>query len=205
MKSSEVLKKLDKLIPNPKCPLNYNKDYELLLAVMLSAQTTDLRVNAVTKELFKYDLEDLSKMDREKIENIIKPVGTQKRKSEYIKRIARILLDQCDGKVPNDRAFIESLPGIGHKSCNVVLSEIYDEPALAVDTHVSRVSKVLGLAKEDDDVLEIEKKLCEFFPKDTWSKVHIQLVLFGRHTCKAIKPNCDECPFKNVECKNPRR
>lgn len=201
MNSSEILKELDRFVPDPKCPLNYNKDYELLLAVMLSAQTTDDRVNMVTKELFKYDLRTLATIDREIIESIIKPVGTQKRKSIYVQMIARKLIECSDGKVPHDRSFVESLPGVGHKTTNVVFSELFNEPSLAVDTHVARVSKRLGLTDENDDVIEIEKKLCEFFPKERWARTHVQLVLFGRHKCKATKPLCDDCPFKNKICK----
>lgn len=203
MKSKYILEKLDELIPNPKCPLNYNKDYELLLAVMLSAQTTDERVNNVTEELFKYDIRTLANMDQEQIENIIKPVGTQKRKSIYIKEICTSLIKDYNGKVPYDRKYVESLPGVGHKTCNVLFAELFDEPALAVDTHVTRVSKILELTKETDDVLEIERKLCEFFPKKSWAKVHVQLVLFGRHICKAKNPLCENCPFKG-QCKKTR-
>lgn len=203
MKSREILDNLDVLIPNPKCPLNYSKDYELLIAVMLSAQTTDERVNMVTEKLFKYSLEELAVVEANEIEEIIKPVGTQKRKAEYVQKIAQRLLDDHDGHVPNDRSYIESLPGVGHKTCNVVLSELFGEPSLAVDTHVSRVSKRLGLADENDDVLTIENKLCKFFPREEWSKVHVQLVLFGRHTCKAMKPLCEACPFKSI-CKKTR-
>lgn len=204
MKSKEILEILDRLIPNPKCPLNYHKDYELLLAVMLSAQTTDDRVNMVTEELFKYDLQTLSNMPREDIEKIISPVGTQRRKSEYIKKIATKLIEDKGGVVPYDRLYVESLPGVGHKTCNVVFSELFKEPSLAVDTHVSRVSKRLGLALDEDDVIKIEEKLCAFFPKESWSKVHVQLVLFGRYTCKATKPNCESCPFRERQCKKPR-
>lgn len=201
MNSEIISKKLDELIPNPKCPLNYTKDYELLIAVLLSAQSTDDRVNSVTPELFKYSLEELANMDVKIIEKIIKPVGTQKRKSAYIQNIAKILLKECNGSVPHDRAFVESLPGVGHKTCNVVFSHLFDEPALAVDTHVTRVSKRLGLTSDNAGVLKIEEDLCNFFPKERWSKTHVQLVLFGRYTCKAIKPNCQNCPFKNQECK----
>lgn len=204
MKNKYILDNLDILVPNPKCPLNYKKDYELLLAVMLSAQTTDERVNKVTEELFKYDIFELADLDIHKIEEFIKPVGTQKRKAEYVKKIARKLIDECEGKVPFDREYIESLPGVGHKTANVVLSELFGEPSLAVDTHVTRVSKRLGLAKDNDDVSTIEKKLCKFFPKEKWSTVHVQLVLFGRYTCKAKNPMCDICPFKNSICKKPR-
>ncbi len=204
MKSKEIIEKLDRLIPNPKCPLEYSKDYELLMAVMLSAQSTDDRVNSVTKELFKFDLNDLADLDPSIIEEIIKPVGTQKRKTEYIKKIASSLLKDHDGHVPNDRDYIEKLPGVGHKTCNVVLSELYGVPSLAVDTHVTRVSKRLDLAEETDDVLEIERKLCEFFPRESWSKIHVQLVLFGRYTCKANNPLCESCPFNTGICKKTR-
>ncbi len=204
MKSKEIIEKLDRLIPNPKCPLEYSKDYELLMAVMLSAQSTDDRVNSVTKELFKYDLNDLADLDPSTIEEIIKPVGTQKRKTEYIKKIASSLLKDHDGHVPNDRDYIENLPGVGHKTCNVVLSELYGVPSLAVDTHVTRVSKRLDLAEETDDVIEIERKLCEFFPRESWSKIHVQLVLFGRYTCKAKNPLCESCPFNTGICKKTR-
>lgn len=203
MKSNVILEKLDSLVPNPICPLKYQKDYELLLAVMLSAQTTDDRVNEVTQELFKYTLEELETMDTEFIMNIIKPVGTQKRKSEYIKKIAHRLINDYNGHVPHNREYIESLPGVGHKTCNVVFSELFDEPALAVDTHVERVSKRLGLVEAIDNVDIIENKLMNFFPKEKWGRVHVQLVLFGRYTCKAKKPLCDNCPFKNIECKKP--
>ena len=202
MTMNNIIEELDKLFPNPKCPLNYNRDYELLLAVMLSAQTTDERVNMVTKELFKYDIYALAKLDDNIILNIIKPVGTQKRKTEYIKKICIKLVNECNGKVPYNREYIESLPGIGHKTCNVVFSELFEEPNFAVDTHVIRVSKRLGLANLDDDVITIEKKLCEYFPSKYHRKLHIQFVLFGRHICLARNPKCDMCPFKNI-CKMP--
>lgn len=202
MKTKNRIKaELDRMIPHPKCPLNYTKDYELLLAVMLSAQTTDERVNMVTEKLFQYDIEELANMEIEAIENIIKPVGTQRRKAEYVKRITTSLIENYEGKVPHDRVYIESLPGVGHKTCNVVFAELFKEPSLAVDTHVTRVSKRLGLAQEKDDVLTIEKKLCDYFEMEDWREVHVQLVLFGRHCCKAIKPLCQDCPFKNRECK----
>ena len=196
MKSSEVLEKLDELFPDARCELNYNKDYELLIATILSAQSTDKRVNSVTPILFgKYDIFSLKDADVKDIEKIIYPVGTNKRKAEYIKAVARELVDKFDGRVPNDREFLESLPGVGRKTCNVVLSNLYDEPALAVDTHVKRVANRLGLT-ESEDVLKIEHDLMKFFPKDEWSRVHHQLVLFGRYICKSIKPECDECPFQ---------
>ena len=204
MKSDEILSALDTLIPDPKCALDYEKDYELLIAVMLSAQSTDKRVNIVTKELFKYSLEELANMDEEDIIKIIKSVGTYHKKAKFIKQIASSLIENYDGKVPHDRKYLESLPGVGHKTTNVVFSELFNEPAIAVDTHVTRVSKRLGLAKENDDVVKIEKKLQRKFPKDKWGRLHLQLVLFGRHFCTAKKPSCEDCPFNNKACKKPR-
>lgn len=204
MKSDEILSALDTLIPDPKCALDYEKDYELLIAVMLSAQSTDKRVNIVTKELFKYNLEELANMDEEDIIKIIKSVGTYHKKAKFIKQIASSLIENYDGRVPHDRKYLESLPGVGHKTTNVVFSELFNEPAIAVDTHVTRVSKRLGLAKENDDVVKIEKKLQRKFPKDKWGRLHLQLVLFGRHFCTAKKPSCEDCPFNNKACKKPR-
>lgn len=201
MKSEEFLKRLDKMIPNPRCELNYNKDYELLIATVLSAQCTDKRVNMVTKELFnKYDIFSLALADQKEIENLIMPVGTFRRKSEYIIAIAKSLVESYQGKVPNNRKYLESLPGVGRKTCNVVLSNIYNEPAIAVDTHVERVSKRLAIAKEKDDVLTVEKKLMRFLPKEKWSRTHHQMVLFGRYICKSKNPNCSECNLKEF-CK----
>ena len=195
MKSSEVLNNLDKVVPNPKCELLFNKDYELLIATVLSAQSTDKRVNIVTKELFsKYDIFSLAKANVGDIEKIIRTVGTFKRKAVYIIEIAKKLVRDYNGVVPNNREYLESLPGVGRKTCNVVLSNIYNIPTIAVDTHVARVSKRLGLTKSDD-VLKIEKDLMNFFPKDKWSRVHHQLVLFGRYTCKSKNPLCMMCPF----------
>ena len=197
--SREIINYLDKVIPNPKCELNYNKDYELLIATVLSAQSTDKRVNMVTKELFsKYDLNALKSANIKDIENIIKPVGTYTRKASYIKEIANKLITDYNGIVPNNREYLESLPGVGRKTTNVVLSNLFSEPLFAVDTHVNRVSKRLNIAKEKDDVLTVEKKLMKYFPKDKWSRLHHQFVLFGRYTCKSIKPNCNNCNLKHI-------
>ena len=198
--SKEVMDGLDKLIPNPRCELDYTKDYELLIATVLSAQTTDKRVNMVTKDLFKYSLEDLSNLDLKTIEDIIRPIGTYTRKAIYVKEIANRLLTEQKGLVPNNREYLETLPGVGRKVANVVLSNLFNEPCIAVDTHVNRVSKRLGFAKENDDVLDVEKKLMKIFPKDKWSRLHHQLVLFGRYTCKSKNPECSSCPF-NTKCK----
>jgi len=198
----KIINYLDKLFPNPKCELEYTKDYELLIAVMLSAQTTDKRVNMVTRVLFKkYDsLEKLSKADINDIIEIIKPIGTFNKKASNVISIAKSLVNDKNGIVPNDRTYLESLSGVGRKTTNVVLSNLYDEPCIAVDTHVSRVSKRLGIAKKNDDVLTIEKKLNKKFPKEKLSRLHHQLVLFGRYYCKAKNPLCENCELKNI-CK----
>ena len=198
---NNISNKLDSIIKDPKCTLDYSKDYELLIAVMLSAQSTDKRVNIVTKELFKYSLEELRDMELTKLENIIKPVGTHHKKAIFIKNIADSLIKDYNGVVPNNRKYLESLNGIGHKSTNVVLSELFKEPAIAVDTHVARVSKRLKLARNNDDVLSIEKKLMKKIPKDKWSRLHHQLVLFGRYICKAKNPECERCQFY-TDCKS---
>jgi len=200
MKNNEVIKYLDELIPNPKCELNYNKDYELVIAVMLSAQTTDKRVNEVTKVLFnKYkDLDELSNANIEDIKNIIKPLGTYNIKAINVIEIAKSL--NKIGYVPNDYNYLESLKGVGRKTTNVVLSELFDEPYIAVDTHVFRVSKRLGFANNNDDVLTVEKKLNKIFKEYNKKKIHHQLLLFGRYYCKAINPKCDNCKLKSI-CK----
>lgn len=191
---------LDSLYPSPKCELNYTKDYELLIAVMLSAQATDKSVNLVTKVLFgKYHtLEELKDAKLEDVIDIIRPIGTYNRKAVYLLEIANILWNQYGGKVPNDRKALESMPGIGRKVANVVLSEWFHEANIAVDTHVERVSKRLGLAKTDDSVLEVEKKLQKIYKKENWSKRHLQMVLFGRYQCKSQKPSCSECNLKDI-------
>lgn len=200
--TDKIIDYLDEIIPNPACELKYNQDYELLLSVMLSAQTTDKRVNAVTSILYqKYpSLIALREADINDIINIIRPIGTFYKKASNIKIIAHRLLEDYQGKVPNNRVYLESLPGVGRKTANVVLSNLYDVPCIAVDTHVARVSKRLGLAKPDDDVLAIEKKLTRKFPKEKLSRLHHQLVLFGRYHCKAQNPDCKNCKLRDI-CK----
>ena len=200
--NNKIFLYLDKLFPNPKCELNYNKDYELLIAILLSAQTTDKRVNKVTAILFqKYSsIKELSEAPIDDIEGIIKEIGTFRRKSIYIHELTKKLVCDNLNYIPNDRKYIESLPGVGHKSANVFLSNIYNEPTIAVDTHVARVSKRLGIVKNGDDVVKIEEKLMKKVPKERWSKTHHQLVLFGRYKCKAIKPLCEMCDIKEF-CK----
>lgn len=201
MKMNRVGEYLDYLFPDPKCELNYNNDYQLLMAIVLSAQTTDKMVNSVTLELFsKYDsLDKLSNAPLDDLERILKPIGFRK-KASYIKDIACILHNEYNDSVPRDREALIKFPGVGRKTINVFLSEFYGEAAIAVDTHVERVSKRLKMAYKNDDVLKVEKKLMKKFPCEEWGKRHLQLVLFGRYYCKAIKPLCDTCKLKDMCC-----
>lgn len=191
---------LNELFPEPKCELNYNNDYELLIAIALSAQTTDKRVNEVTKVLFsKYDnLYALSNASVNDIEDIIRSIGSYSRKSRYVKEIAKILYERYDSKVPVDRDVLIKFPGVGRKTANVFLSEYYNYPAIAVDTHVDRVSKRLGIALEEDNVRVIENKLMDYFDKKDWARIHLQLVLFGRYKCRALRPLCSDCKLKDI-------
>lgn len=204
-KVSDVLAKLDIMIPNPRCELNYEKPYELLIATVLSAQCTDARVNQVTKVLWdRYTLVTLASATPKEIEKIIYPVGTYHNKAHYIIDIANRLLQDYNGIVPNDFNYLVTLPGVGRKTANVVLSNIYDMPAIAVDTHVYRTSHRLGLVKKTDDVYQTEQELMKKIPKDKWSRLHHQLVLFGRYTCKAKNPKCENCLLKEY-CQNDKK
>ena len=198
----EILEYLNLLFPTAHCELNYTKDYELLIAIVLSAQTTDKRLNKVTPILFdRYKtLEELSQAPVEDIENIIREIGTFKKKSIFIKNIATSLVKDHNSIVPNDREYLETLSGVGRKTTNVFLAEYYKVPAIAVDTHVERVSKRLKLAKQNATVTEVEQSLMKKIPKDRWIKTHHQLIFFGRYHCKAIKPNCEYCKLKHL-CK----
>ncbi len=199
---NNILEYLEVLFPNPKCELEYNKDYELLIAIVLSAQTTDKRVNRVTRVLFsKYpSLLELSNASLSDIGDIIREIGTYKRKSEYVHEIAKYFVENNLDYVPNDRKLLESLPGVGRKTVNVFLSTIYNEPEIGVDTHVSRVCKRLDIVKENDNVRLIEEKLRKKIPSELRGRSHHQLVLFGRYYCKAIKPECSNCKLQEL-CK----
>lgn len=201
---SEIFSYLDKLFPNPECELHFTKDYELVIAVMLSAQSTDKRVNMVTDVLFKKypNLYSLKEANISDLEVIIKSVGTYHKKADNIKKIATIL--EPLGYVPNDRKLLESLPGVGRKTTNVVLGILYNVPCIAVDTHVKRVSIRLGLAKKNDNILKIEEKLTKKIPENQRLKMHHQLVLFGRYYCKAKNPNCKNCKLINM-CKEKQK
>ena len=195
-----IINELDRHFINPKCELEYTKDYELLLSVMLSAQTTDKSVNAATRELYKkYDtLEKLSTLSENEISSYISRIGFHNVKSKNFKKIVSILKDI--GYVPNDREFLESLPGVGRKTASVVLGVLFDVPSFAVDTHVFRLAHRFGITNSKDDVLSTEKKLKKYFKESEYNRVNSQMVLFGRYICTSKKPKCELCNLKNI-CK----
>ena len=191
---------LQKMFPDAVCELHHKSNFELLFGVVLSAQTTDERVNSVTPSLFERypDAYALSKAKLENVEQIIRPIGLYHNKAVNIIRLSTALCDFYEGQVPENREDLESLPGVGRKTANVILSNCFDVPAFAVDTHVSRVSKRLKIADPDDDVKTIEEKLMTYFPKERWGKLHHQFIFFGRYKCKAAKPECTDCPFQSI-------
>ena len=194
---------LDEKYPDAHCELKYSKDYELLIAVMLSAQTTDKSVNEATAILFsKYKtVEELAKADVGDVAFIIRHLGMYQVKARNVVGIAKILVEKYGGKVPNDPDALLGMPGVGNKTKNCVLAELYNEPLLAIDTHMQRVGKRLGIADEKDTVEKIEQKYMAFLPKDRVVKSNHQIIWFGRYFCKAMSPQCSLCKLREY-CKN---
>ena len=194
---------LDEKYPNANCELEYSKDYEFLIAVMLSAQTTDKSVNQATAILFKKykTVEELANADLSDVEFIIRHLGMYQVKAKNVIKIAQILVKQYDGKVPNDAFALLSMPGVGNKTKNCVLGELFNEPLLAVDTHMQRVAKRLGIASEKDSVEKIEQKYMSIIPKERVVKTNHQIIWFGRYFCKALSPECANCKLREF-CKN---
>ncbi len=199
---TSILNYLDELFPHASCELFYTKDYELVIAVMLSAQTTDKSVNQVTKVLFsKYQsLDALENAPVEDIEDTIKQIGLYKNKAKNLKGIVHELIIRFNYQVPSDKEELMTLPGVGNKTAGVIRAEIFKIPDLPVDTHVSRIAKRLGLAKKDDEPIEVERKLKRIIPKDRWIKSHHQFIHFGRYFCTARNPQCNNCKIKDL-CK----
>ena len=197
-KLNDIQKFLDEEFANVGCELHYKKDYELLIAVMLSAQTTDVAVNGVTDFLFeKYNsLEKLNELSLGEIEKIIKPIGLYKNKAKRVKEIVSILLEKFNGKVPSDISLLTKLPGVGNKTACVTRAEIFHIPEFPVDTHVLRISKRLNLANKNDEPIDAEKKLKKIFEKENWIKLHHQFIHFGRAICKSKNPICEKCKLK---------
>ena len=194
-----LLDYLDELFPHASCELFYTKDYELVIAVMLSAQTTDKSVNAVTSVLFnKYkSLDGLNAASLEDIEEILKPIGLYKNKAKNLKGIVKDLIEKFNYVVPSDKDLLQTLPGVGNKTAGVIRAEIFKIPDLPVDTHILRISKRLNLAKKDDVPIDVERKLKKIIPEERWIKSHHQLIHFGRYFCTARSPKCAECKIKD--------
>ena len=194
---------LDEKYPDAHCELVYSKDYEFLIAVMLSAQTTDKSVNQATAVLFnKYEtIEELANANLDDVRFIIRHLGMFQVKAQNVIKIANILLKQYGGKVPNDPDALLAMPGVGNKTKNCVLAELYNEPLLAIDTHMQRVGKRLGIADEKDSVEKIEQKYMSIIPRERVVKTNHQIIWFGRYFCKAMSPECASCKLKAF-CKN---
>lgn len=187
MTVEEVLDILALEYPNPKSELDYDNTFRLLIAVVLSAQATDVSVNKITPALFEAypDVYSLAKADREDVIEILRTIGLYKNKSKFIIEASKKIVSDFNGEIPNTRQELITLPGVGRKTANVVLAEGFGIPAIAVDTHVSRTAKRLGWADDTDSVVEIEKKLMEIIPKERWAAAHHQLLLFGRYNSTA--------------------
>ena len=196
MEIQEIVYNLNTLFPNPKCELNFNSKYELLVAVILSAQCTDKRVNIVTNELFKEfnTPYKMVKLSIEELENKIHSCGFYHNKAKNILSMSQDLIDRYGGEVPSNKEDLQTLAGVGRKTANVVYSEGFNGNAIAVDTHVLRVSNRLGLVKTENPLI-CENELMRIFDERDWSRLHLQFVLFGRYVCKS---QCDRCPFKNM-------
>jgi len=194
------LDEMGRLFPDAHCELNHSNPFELVIAVALSAQCTDALVNKVTKNLFqKYKTpEDYLQVSLDELQNDIRSIGLFRNKAKNIQKLCKLLIDDYDGVVPNDRDELTKLPGVGRKTANVVVSVAYNVPAIAVDTHVERVSKRLGICRWKDSVLEVEKTLMKKVPKEEWSITHHRMIFFGRYHCKAQNPQCEICPLLDI-------
>lgn len=199
----EVLDRLATEYPDAECALNHKNTYELIIAVALSAQTTDKSVNKVSPALFEAypTAEALAEASQEDVIELIKTIGMYKTKSKNIIQLAKQLCERFDGKVPDNYDDLVTLPGVGRKTANVVLSVGFGVQRIAVDTHVFRVTNRIGLASEKD-VLKTELALMELLPEDRWSEAHHSLIFHGRNCCSARKPECDRCVIKELCEKN---
>lgn len=203
-----ILNRLTELYPSPPIPLQHKDPYTLLVAVLLSAQCTDERVNQVTPALFDLadNPQDMAKVPVEEIYNIIKPCGLAPQKSRAISVLSQILVDKYNGQVPADMAALETLPGVGHKTASVVMSQAFGVPAFAVDTHIHRLAQRWGLSS-GKNVAETERDLKKLFPRDKWNALHLQIIYYGREFCSARGcdgTRCDICRTCFPNRKNPK-
>lgn len=195
-----ILDTLANMFPDAHCELMHSNPFELTIAVLLSAQCTDETVNKVTLDLFnKYKKpEDYLVVSLEELEQDIRRIGLFRNKAKNIQQLCRMILEKYAGEIPELHEQLVELPGVGRKTANVVVSTAFGVPAIAVDTHVERVSKRLAMANWKDSVLEVEKKLMKLVPKEEWTVTHHRLIFFGRYHCKAQNPQCDICPLLPV-------
>lgn len=195
-----ALDKMHEMFPDAQCELTHQNPLELVIAVLLSAQATDVLVNKVTPELFKKyrTPEDYVNVSIEELQDDIKSIGLYRNKAKNIQKLCQSLIDQYDGQVPSSKEKLMGLAGVGRKTANVVSSVAFDEPAIAVDTHVERVAKRLAICHWKDSVLEVEKTLMRKVPKAEWGKTHHMMIFFGRYHCKSRNPNCGECPLLEI-------
>lgn len=200
------LDQMGAMFPDAHCELNHSNPFELVIAVALSAQCTDALVNKVTRELFKkYKTpEDYLSVPLEELQNDIRSIGLYRNKAKNIQSLCRMVLNEYGGQIPMDRDELTKLPGVGRKTANVVVSVAFNIPAIAVDTHVERVSKRLGICRWKDSVLEVEKTLMKKVPKEEWGVTHHRLIFFGRYHCKAQNPQCPSCPLLEL-CREGRK
>ncbi|WP_271399908.1 endonuclease III [Salinicoccus roseus] len=194
-KTVEIIDKIDVMFPDAECELVHRNPFELTIAVLLSAQCTDNLVNRVTRDLFKKyrTPEDYLAVELPELENDIRSIGLFRNKAKNIQKLCRDVIDRFDGEIPDNYEDLVSLAGVGRKTANVVLSVAFGVPRIAVDTHVERVAKRLGIARYKDSVLEVEKTLMQKVPEARWSKTHHQLIFFGRYHCTARNPKCETC------------
>lgn len=195
-----VLDTIGEMFPDAECELNHGNSFELTIAVILSAQCTDALVNKVTVRLFqKYrSPKDFLDVPIEELQNDIRSIGLFRNKAKNIRKMCRDVLEKHGGKIPEDREELMKLAGVGRKTANVITSVAFGKPAIAVDTHVERVSKRLGICRWKDSVLEVEKTLMSKVPKEEWSETHHRLIFFGRYHCKAQAPQCPVCPLLDL-------
>lgn len=195
----EKLQYIYSLYPHAQCELHYQTIFQLLIAVVLSAQTTDARVNQATEKLFlKFpDAHLLKNASLKEVEEIIKSIGMYKVKAKHLLEIAKIIDEKYHGEVPKNKEDLLQLPGVGNKIANVILAEGYKIPALPVDTHINRIAKRLKYADIEDSVEVVEEKLKKAIEPENWIQMHHSLIFFGRYFCKAKQPECDKCQLKD--------
>lgn len=205
MNANEILDEMEKIFPNAECELHHNSPFQLVVAVVLSAQTTDESVNKCTPALFQAypTSKELAEAELSDIEGYIRRIGLYRNKAKSIKELSCVLEDKFGGQVPSSYKDLLSLPGVGRKTANVVRSVAFDIPSFAVDTHVNRVSKRLGLAKPQDSVEKVEEKLKRKIDRSRWNKGHHLFIFFGRYLCHSRNPECEKCPFV-VFCKKDK-